>query len=131
MGGQDLSKYPDPSKDPKVLMDVSVDGSPLADAADKLIQQSQREASLKAGVFHHLITLPTYHDTALGTDVLSEGYFGERACWPTSRVCSAARFDASWRPSSIRIWPDPPLAMSTRPTFPRRMLFRPEARPTP
>ena len=27
--------------------------------------------------FHHLITLPTYHETALGTDVLSEGYFGD------------------------------------------------------
>ncbi|MBL1415744.1 MAG: isocitrate lyase, partial [Moritella sp.] len=23
------------------------------------------------------ITLPTYHETALGTDILSEGYFGE------------------------------------------------------
>ena len=29
-------------------------------------------------IFHHLITLPTYHETALGTAVLSEGYFGEK-----------------------------------------------------
>ena len=28
-------------------------------------------------IFHHLITLPTYHDTALGTDTLAEGYFGD------------------------------------------------------
>ena len=27
--------------------------------------------------FHHLITLPTYHETALGVDILSEGYFGD------------------------------------------------------
>jgi len=28
-------------------------------------------------VFHHLITLPTYHTAALSTDTLAKGYFGE------------------------------------------------------
>ena len=31
----------------------------------------------KEAVFHHLITLPTYHETALGVDTLAEGYFGD------------------------------------------------------
>jgi hypothetical protein len=31
----------------------------------------------KAGIFHHLITLPTYHTAALSTDNLAKGYFGE------------------------------------------------------
>ena len=41
------------------------------------MQRFQEDASREAGIFHHLITLPTYHETALGTDVLSEGYFGD------------------------------------------------------
>jgi isocitrate lyase len=41
------------------------------------VQRFQREAAAEAGIFHHLITLPTYHETALGTDVLAEGYFGD------------------------------------------------------
>ena len=35
------------------------------------------DAAREAGIFHHLITLPTYHETALGVDILSEGYFGD------------------------------------------------------
>ncbi len=34
-------------------------------------------ASREAGVFHHLITLPTYHTTALHMNDLSKGYFGD------------------------------------------------------
>ncbi|MBV1907475.1 MAG: isocitrate lyase [Pseudomonadales bacterium] len=75
--GKDLSAYPDPSKSEKGLMDEQYDTTDLAIEADKLVQQFQKDASQEAGIFHHLITLPTYHDTALGTDILSEGYFGD------------------------------------------------------
>ncbi len=75
--GKDISGYPDPETDEKALMDVSLDGSELAVEADRLIQNFQRDASAHAGIFHHLITLPTYHETALGVDTLSEGYFGD------------------------------------------------------
>ncbi|MEX0943398.1 MAG: isocitrate lyase [Pseudomonadales bacterium] len=75
--GKDVSKYPDPTKDEKGLMDVSLDDSDLAVEADRLIQSFQADAAREAGIFHHLITLPTYHETALGVDVLSQGYFGD------------------------------------------------------
>ena len=58
-------------------MDETMDETELAQEADRLIQNFQRDASREAGIFHHLITLPTYHETALGVDRLSEGYFGE------------------------------------------------------
>lgn len=58
-------------------MDARFDDSDLAAEADELIQRFQMDASREAGIFHHLITLPTYHETALGTDILSEGYFGD------------------------------------------------------
>ena len=75
--GKDVSAYPDPASHPQGLMDMQFDDSALATEADKLVQSFQKDAAREAGIFHHLITLPTYHDTALGTDVLSEGYFGE------------------------------------------------------
>ena len=75
---EDVSKYPDPKVNPKALMESQYDESELAAKADELIKQFQKDASVKAGIFHHLITLPTYHETALGTDVLSEGYFGDQ-----------------------------------------------------
>jgi isocitrate lyase len=59
------------------LMSVDYDGSELAQEADRRIQAFQRDAAREAGVFHHLITLPTYHTAALSTDELAEGYFGE------------------------------------------------------
>jgi isocitrate lyase len=76
--GKDVSDYPDPAKDPKGLMNEKFDESELAIEADKYIQNFQKDASKEAGIFHHLITLPTYHETALGTSVLSEGYFGDQ-----------------------------------------------------
>ncbi len=75
--GKDLSAYPDPATTPRGLMALEMDETPLAQEADQLVQQFQRDASREAGIFHHLITLPTYHETALGTDVLSQGYFGD------------------------------------------------------
>jgi len=76
--GKDISEYPDPKKEPKGLMDEKFDKSELSKEADKLIQRFQKDAANQAGIFHHLITLPTYHDTALGTHVLAEGYFGDK-----------------------------------------------------
>ena len=75
--GKDVSKYPDPKKNERGLMDVALDNTELAKEADRLIQNFQRDAAREAGIFHHLITLPTYHTAALSTDVLSEGYFGD------------------------------------------------------
>lgn len=75
--GKDVSAYPDPQATPRGLMDVALDDSELAKTADAYIQNFQKDAAREAGIFHHLITLPTYHETALGTDMLSEGYFGD------------------------------------------------------
>ena len=75
--GKDVSAYPDPEKDPMGLMDVAIDSTELAQAADQLVSTFQADAAREAGIFHHLITLPTYHTAALSTDVLSEGYFGD------------------------------------------------------
>ena len=75
--GKDVSAYPDPAVFAKGLMAAEYDDTPLAEAADELIARFQRDAAGEAGVFHHLITLPTYHETALGTDLLAEGYFGD------------------------------------------------------
>lgn len=77
LAGKDVSQYPDPDKDEKGLMDIRFDDTELAKEADLLIQSFQQDSSMQAGIFHHLITLPTYHTAALSTDTLSEGYFGE------------------------------------------------------
>tara|TARA_B100000686_G_scaffold82395_1_gene89036 strand:- start:11331 stop:12935 length:1605 start_codon:yes stop_codon:yes gene_type:complete len=76
--GKDVSDYPNPVEVPKGLMDQKLDKSELGKKADELIQQFQKDAAAKAGIFHHLITLPTYHETALGTHILAEGYFGDK-----------------------------------------------------
>ncbi len=75
--GKDVSGYPDPDVDAKGLMSAEFDDSELAKAADELVQRFQLDASRDAGIFHHLITLPTYHTVALSTDILTEDYFGE------------------------------------------------------
>ena len=69
--GKDVSKY-----DRKALMSVSYDDTELAKEADDRIRTFQADAAKRAGVFHHLITLPTYHTAALSTDTLSRDYFG-------------------------------------------------------
>jgi isocitrate lyase len=74
--GKDVSAYP---TDGQGLMAESLDDTELAQEADRLIQSFQADAARDAGIFHHLITLPTYHETALGVDTLSEGYFGDEA----------------------------------------------------
>ena len=70
--GRDVSTY-----DRARLMSVDYDETPLAREADERIRTFQRDASARAGIFHHLITLPTYHTAALSTDHLARDYFGE------------------------------------------------------
>jgi isocitrate lyase len=69
--GQDVSAY-----DRGKLMSVDYDSTPLALEADARIRTFQADAAKRAGIFHHLITLPTYHTAALSTDNLSREYFG-------------------------------------------------------
>ena len=70
--GKDVSAY---VRDD--LMSADYDGTPLAEEADQRIQSFQADAARDAGIFHHLITLPTYHTAALSTDNLARGYFGK------------------------------------------------------
>lgn len=70
--GKDLSAY-----DQSNLMSPEYDNTELAAEADRQIQSFQADAAREAGIFHHLITLPTYHTAALSTDNLAKGYFGD------------------------------------------------------
>jgi len=70
--GKDVSAY-----DRARLMSVDYDTTELAIEADERIRTFQKDAAARAGIFHHLITLPTYHTAALSTDNLAKEYFGE------------------------------------------------------
>ncbi|MEO1252197.1 MAG: isocitrate lyase [Pseudomonadota bacterium] len=72
--GKDVAAY-----DRDKLMSVDYDDTDLAKEADEKIRTFQRDGSKRAGIFHHLITLPTYHTAALSTDNLAKRYFGEEA----------------------------------------------------
>ncbi|WP_394728346.1 isocitrate lyase [Altererythrobacter sp. GH1-8] len=72
--GRDLSAY-----DRDLLMSADYDSTELAQTADEKIRTFQADAARRAGIFHHLITLPTYHTAALSTDNLAKEYFGEQA----------------------------------------------------
>ncbi len=69
---EDVSNY-----DKSNLMDAQYDGTELSNRADEKIRTFQVDGAREAGIFHHLITLPTYHTTALHMNDLTEGYFGE------------------------------------------------------
>ena len=70
--GKDVTQY-----DRADLMNLSYDDTQLATEADLKIQTFQADAAREAGIFHHLITLPTYHTAALSTDNLAKAYFGD------------------------------------------------------
>ena len=70
--GKDLTQY---EKDD--LMAEKYDSTELAVEADEKIKTFQADAAKEAGIFHHLITLPTYHTAALSTDNLAKTYFGD------------------------------------------------------
>ena len=70
--GRDVTQY---EKDD--LMAEKYDSTELAIEADEKIRTFQADAAKEAGIFHHLITLPTYHTAALSTDNLAKAYFGD------------------------------------------------------
>ena len=71
--GKDVSAY-----DRASLMSAEYDETELSASADEKIRTFQSDASREAGIFHHLITLPTYHTAALSTDNLAKEYFGDQ-----------------------------------------------------
>ena len=71
--GKDISSY---NRDD--LMSINYDETVLAAEADERIRTFQADAAREAGIFHHLITLPTYHTAALSTDNLAKDYFGDQ-----------------------------------------------------
>jgi isocitrate lyase len=72
--GKDVTAY-----DRARLMSVDYDGTALGAEADERIRTFQRDSASRSGIFHHLITLPTYHTAALSTDNLAREYFGDAA----------------------------------------------------
>jgi len=70
--GKDVSAY-----DRADLMNEKYDDTELSAEADERTRTFQADTSREANVFHHLITLPTYHTTALSVDNLAKDYFGE------------------------------------------------------
>lgn len=70
--GENMTAY-----DRNNLMDEKYDISELGYRSDQRIKTFQVDGAREAGIFHHLITLPTYHTTALQMNNLTEGYFGE------------------------------------------------------
>ncbi|MGQ3676036.1 isocitrate lyase [Xanthobacter sp. TB0139] len=65
--------YPDGN----ALMGPEFDATDLGREADARLKCFQTDISARAGVFHNLITLPTFHLTAKAMDELSRGYFGD------------------------------------------------------
>ena len=65
--GKDVAGY-----ERAALMSVIYDTTELALEADERIRTFQRDAAKRARIFHHLITLPTYHTAALSTDNLAK-----------------------------------------------------------
>eukprot|EP00492_Amphilonche_elongata_P000066 TRINITY_DN1023_c0_g1_i1.p1 TRINITY_DN1023_c0_g1~~TRINITY_DN1023_c0_g1_i1.p1 ORF type:complete len:342 (+),score=56.63 TRINITY_DN1023_c0_g1_i1:249-1274(+) len=82
--GEDVSAY-----DRANLMSTDYDETELAKQADEKIRTFQADASREAGIFHHLITLPTYHTAALSTDNLAKDYFGDEGMLAYVDWCSA------------------------------------------
>jgi len=72
LAGEDVSMY-----NRENLMNAKYDNTDLSLRADEKIRTFQLDGAKEAGIFHHLITLPTYHTTALHMNDLSQGYFGE------------------------------------------------------
>ena len=71
--GKDTSSY-----ERENLMDEKYDITELGKEADERIRTFQADAAKQAGIFHHLITLPTYHTAALSTDNHAKEYFGDK-----------------------------------------------------
>ncbi|MDO6470276.1 isocitrate lyase [Maribacter sp. 1_MG-2023] len=72
--GENMTEY-----DRNNLMSEDYDDTELSFRADMKIRSFQVDGARDAGIFHHLITLPTYHTTALHMSDLTKGYFGEES----------------------------------------------------
>ncbi len=59
------------------IMSARFDDTELGRETDRRLRNFQTDIAREAGVFHNLITLPTFHMTAKFMDDLSRGYFGE------------------------------------------------------
>jgi isocitrate lyase len=70
--GKDVTVY-----DRNDLMNAKYDDTDLAADADDKVRTFQADTAREANIFHHLITLPTYHTTALSVDNLAKEYFGD------------------------------------------------------
>lgn len=70
--GKDLTLY-----DKDNLMSEEYDNTELCLLADEKIKTFQIDGAMEPGIFHHLITLPTYHTTALHMNDFTKAYFGE------------------------------------------------------
>ncbi|WP_430467578.1 isocitrate lyase [Winogradskyella ouciana] len=70
--GENMTAY-----DRNNLMAAEYDGTELCYRADRKIKTFQKDGAREAGIFHHLITLPTYHTTALHMNDLTKDYFGD------------------------------------------------------
>ncbi len=71
-GRAGAESYPDGA----LLMSAKLDDDELGREADARLARFQEDIAREAGVFHNLITLPTFHLTAKSMDELSHGYFG-------------------------------------------------------
>ena len=60
------------------LMSSKFDDEALGLETNRRLANFQLDISREAGVFHNLITLPTFHMTAKFMDDLAKGYFGDR-----------------------------------------------------
>jgi isocitrate lyase len=123
--GKDVSAY-----DRATLMSAAYDGSELAAEADERIRTFQKDAAREAGIFHHLITLPTYHTAACRPTIWPRSISATRACSATSRTSSARKSVRASPASSTRTWPAPTSATTTRNTSPARRPSRRPARTT-
>ena len=72
-GRVEADTYPDGVQ----LMSAAYDDDALGIEADARLKAFQTDIAREAGVFHNLITLPTFHMTAKFMNDLSEGYFGD------------------------------------------------------
>ena len=71
-----MTRWKRPAYDRARLMSVDYDNTEIGIEADNRIRSFQRDSAAQSGIFHHLITLPTYHTAALSTDNLAKEYFG-------------------------------------------------------
>ena len=98
--GKDVTQY---EKDD--LMAEKYDSTELAIEADEKIRTFQADAAKEAGIFHHLITLPTYHTAALSTDNLAKAYFGDEGMLGYVKNVQRQEIRQVLPASSIKIWP--------------------------